>query len=614
MSLSNQQLKQIKRLYPKKSPIEISRELKVPVRAVYKALGIERELYLRWIDMTGYWTVVLLLLCSPFIFIRGLYDFADLPQRVFLQTAVSLLAVLYGIRAVLQRELLVVKDTIVVLCGLFVLWIWATVLWAASPYEAFFSVLHWSCGPLLLFFIVCLLRSTAHVPSLLGCLSAALCGTVLLGLLQALFGVTFVPQAVKPAAGFANANVAAEYVAMVLPVVIGLAVYRKKQTGFVFLTTAVIFCSVVFLLFTRCRAAGVALFVAGVWSGILVMKVRMQQRLFRRVIGIGAMVSLGAGAALFATGLVTKAANLAGGSAVYRIMVWENSLEMLRDRPVQGFGAGGFKIFYPAYKNRAVLDRAFDKETQIRRTHNDYVQMAVEAGIPGILLLTGMLGCGLVIAWRLVSSSHTQALTPLIIGMSAGMVSFMTTAFFGFPFQRAVQPVLVFVFLSLLYLLKEPRCLTVKTTKNLALGGAAIVCSAALLLLRFNVRTVVSDRYFYSAMSFEKAQANKKALEASLEAHAWNPYRIDILTTLGRAYVTTGKLEKGIQVLEKVMTAQPYNLNALFILAVAYANQGNNEQALTTFRRVLQIKPDFEEVRQIVASMKTNKNVRVNIL
>jgi predicted Zn-dependent protease len=87
---------------------------------------------------------------------------------------------------------------------------------------------------------------------------------------------------------------------------------------------------------------------------------------------------------------------------------------------------------------------------------------------------------------------------------------------------------------------------------------------------------------------------------------------MDVLTTVGRAYVTTGRPEEGIDALETVTARQPYNLNALFILGAGYANAGRSAESLEAFRRVLVIKPDFEEARRIVSRLKSQGRVKVN--
>jgi len=618
MALSKQQIKQIQKQYPQKSVETIAWELHLPAGHIYKALGLHQELSLYRIEKAAHYIIVFILVCAPFVFMRGISDYADLPQRVFIQTGVFCLMALCAIRVVVSRELIVSKNILLPLCLIFIFWGWTTVLWAQSKYEGFYSIIHWSACAFVFFTSIVLLRKDTVIPVFLYSLCCALAGTVLLGLSQEFLNVHFIPQSAPPAAVFANTNVAAEYVALILPVIMGVGWYRKKKVLLLYACLFVVLLSSVFLFFTNCRSAWVALFCSTLWAAVLIIKAQLNKKLLRNLVLAAVVLGVILVGISFTPGLLQKTVRLAGGSAVYRTIVWENSLAMLREKPMQGFGVGGFKIFYPGYTNKATVDMAFDKSKQIRRAHNDYIQIAVETGLPGALLFTGLLGWGLVVAWRLVGCREVFQFVPLVIGISSGMVAFMVTACFGFPFQRAVQPVVVFTYLAILCILygqtRQPdRFYKFKVPRQMGIAFLVLICIAGVLLARFNVRNILSDGYFHEAMSMEKAGANKRALAAGLQASTYNPYRMDILTTVGRAYVTTGSLDKGTEALEKVVSVQPYNLNALFILGAAYANAGKNEQALETFRRVLRIKPHFTEAQRIIAAIKTHGGVRVNL-
>lgn len=57
-----------------------------------------------------------------------------------------------------------------------------------------------------------------------------------------------------------------------------------------------------------------------------------------------------------------------------------SSLEMVRDRPLTGFGLGTWSDAYPAYAH-------FDDGNFVNQAHNDWLQWAVEGGIPFFVLL-----------------------------------------------------------------------------------------------------------------------------------------------------------------------------------------------------------------------------------
>jgi O-antigen ligase len=59
-----------------------------------------------------------------------------------------------------------------------------------------------------------------------------------------------------------------------------------------------------------------------------------------------------------------------------RLTIARDSLRMLRDRPMLGWGLGLFRTIYPRY-------RSYSTDLVINQAHNDYVQVLVETGILG---------------------------------------------------------------------------------------------------------------------------------------------------------------------------------------------------------------------------------------
>ena len=67
---------------------------------------------------------------------------------------------------------------------------------------------------------------------------------------------------------------------------------------------------------------------------------------------------------------------LTNASVTSRLTIAKDSLRMVRDRPIAGWGLGLFPIVYPQY-------RSFSTDLVVNQAHNDYVQALVETGILG---------------------------------------------------------------------------------------------------------------------------------------------------------------------------------------------------------------------------------------
>ena len=67
-----------------------------------------------------------------------------------------------------------------------------------------------------------------------------------------------------------------------------------------------------------------------------------------------------------------------------RRVIWESSWNLLQASPWQGIGLGLFYLAYPAYRNPVDSSGGFF-------AHNDYLQIWIETGLPGLLLLLSVL-------------------------------------------------------------------------------------------------------------------------------------------------------------------------------------------------------------------------------
>ena len=78
-------------------------------------------------------------------------------------------------------------------------------------------------------------------------------------------------------------------------------------------------------------------------------------------------------------------------SAAGRVAIWRNSLEMIADKPIFGYGAGGFSseyMFYQADYFAANPDSRYAQlADNVTHPFNEYLLLAIEYGIVGILLL-----------------------------------------------------------------------------------------------------------------------------------------------------------------------------------------------------------------------------------
>jgi len=95
------------------------------------------------------------------------------------------------------------------------------------------------------------------------------------------------------------------------------------------------------------------------------------------------------------------------------------------------------------------------------------------------------------------------------------------------------------------------------------------------------------------------------------------PNMPDYQINLASGYLLTGELNKGLEVLEKLLKDNPENVNALLLMGQIYLNKNNLEAAIKTYQKAILIQPENEKywsrMFDHIAYLR-NKPVKDNIL
>jgi putative inorganic carbon (hco3(-)) transporter len=117
-----------------------------------------------------------------------------------------------------------------------------------------------------------------------------------------------------------------------------------------------------------------------------------------------------------------------------RKLLLRSGLEMFRDRPVRGVGAGGFGLHYPAYANRVgsqFTDYHDPGSTEF--PHTLYLEVASETGLLGLITFCGALAAASVSLWRsrrrlLDQGRYEEAVIATAVGVA--LAGYLVTSLF----------------------------------------------------------------------------------------------------------------------------------------------------------------------------------------
>jgi len=114
---------------------------------------------------------------------------------------------------------------------------------------------------------------------------------------------------------------------------------------------------------------------------------------------------------------------------VFRIDIGNDTLEIVRDYPLTGTGAGSFGSTYPMYDSGKVGFFYY------KHAHNDYLQFAAEFGLLGLAMLAGIVLLSLWHATRAQFKRHHRMMRGLGCGVTMAIVALLIHSAVDFNLQ-----------------------------------------------------------------------------------------------------------------------------------------------------------------------------------
>ena len=500
----------------------------------------------------------------------------------------------------------------------FYLWIVLSITWAHNKFEAFEQILVWSMAMIsyfiiritiitkqkLLFFVICFIISAVIVSAL--------------GLLQNAFGFSWVVQAAPPASFFGNKNMGAHYPLIIFPfaILLALLVTNPKHRLLLSIAAAIMLS---YIIISLARAAYMGMFV-----GMIVLltlyyttfRINFRQhltKLLKVLLGIFVfalvLIIVNSSAKQSkqylaeAGSIVEQAQKGKYGEGNVRLIKWHNAWELFKDNWFLGTGINNWVIQYPVYHQVHGNDYGVSINSQSTHTHNDFIQLAVELGIIGVLLFLVLiyLVCKQVLRWH---NSKDKDFTLLNIALVSSCCAIAIDALFSFPLQLVNNIILVVAILAL-YNNFELTSKLVTTYQIPKLAPKNIKYSAIILAV---MAAYLYNQWFNAEIYMRKSYLDvaKKDYKAAMYyaelAYKANPYRYDTLKYRAVTYKLL-KRPKAAEAIEAVLDSYPYNLNSLNRAVSYYIEVKQYPKALKHAKVMQQIAPRNAYIYQNLAAI-----------
>ena len=395
---------------------------------------------------------------------------------------------------------------------------------------------------------------------------------------------------------------------------------------------------------TRSRAAWLAVIVP---SCIILANKHKLQKIIKSKLNTMLKKTVFVTIFIFITGLsVLGLYSMKKGSADGRLLIWKVTTKMIGQKPIFGYGYNRFGANYlnsqAAYFSKTGTESEAFVADNSTRAFNEYLQLAAETGIVGLLLLGA-------IAWFLFFEKTGNMDTgnkPYLLAAKMSLLAFAIFGYFSYPTE--ILPIKLVVTICLAFIAANQKKISLKKT-NAVMQAKAVrpllftVSFAALLFTtllvlplkeKYEIQKKWKQAYLtyqmglyensfqeyaelYGALKYDgaylvnygkacsMAAEHKQAVKILKRAENFSPNTL-VYTALGDSYKALGKIDKAEQAYKKASFILPARFYPRYLLAKLYDGTGQNQKAIHVATKILnkKIKIQSTAIEEIKTEMK----------
>jgi O-antigen ligase len=330
---------------------------------------------------------------------------------------------------------------------------------------------------------------------------------------------------------------------------------------------------------------------------LLYMRTKTPYPGIRKLLLVSALV-LGMGVFAAAVGFLIYLCSMSffelNGFSHARLLLWKDTLHLIKSDPWFGHGAGCFAKIFPEYRSTA-LGYLFVFFEPVFLSHNEFLEILAENGVIGLGLFAALIirGTGIGTANR----NRTPAQKTLLFFSSMSLFGCLVFSTIGEASHMFACSAFSWLSLAVCYSCnaKEPQARRIpKRMYAVITGGFILWCIFSLWLFQLFGRAFLADRYIkHASLRMNSASTMDTAsndLEKALRLQPSNKYAL-----YQRAYISTakGNFQDALRDYEKIRTTDPYFENIHYNIGVLYYLQKNYTKAIENLNVTLRIYPTF---------------------
>ncbi len=336
--------------------------------------------------------------------------------------------------------------------------------------------------------------------------------------------------------------------------------------------------------------AGIVVVIAGQWAVLKYINIKKNIELTTRKLIIAIIIIGVLGIALFistgATHTIIEKLHMHG--AMERITMYQDSLKMILEKPVLGWGGGGWSEAYSKFQAYSYT---------ARQTHSYFLQLAIETGLIGLFIAISI---WLVIIKRAyiafkktMDNNDSRIMTATLI---CSVLTIISHAVFDFDLSLSALTITLFALGACLVAVSYGFNIaqvggSEKTVSNSGLKLIAVTTIISIIICCISFSMISSEQSTNSAKVAIQQKNYQAALDDINSAISQNPVVPSNYIMAGQLQAAMGKRSLAVESAEKAVIYARYNPDMYLELSIAYIQAGQSDKALTAAKKAVELAP-----------------------
>ncbi len=293
--------------------------------------------------------------------------------------------------------------------------------------------------------------------------------------------------------------------------------------------------------------------------------------------------------------------------AMERLTMYQDGLKMVQERPILGWGGGGWNEAYNIYQGYGYT---------ARQTHSYFLQVAIETGLIGLLIAISIWIVFLIKAAGVYKSSfQNKDSQSMVATLICSVLAIISHALFDFDLSLSALTITMFTLMASLVAIgsyREPEPKGKGNKKDSKAGYKLAISTVGAVVILVGTLTIISSANLTSAsVSAIKMGDGGKAAALLDKAIIMNPLVSGNYVLASQLQSALGEQDRAVEYAEKAVKMAPYNSDRQSELAVAYLRVGQNEKAVSAARKAIELAPlkvrYYELFSNVLVSAATNE-------